>query len=209
MSRRSRVWRRCWACTAAVLLLAGCATTRAPQTPLDATAQHSVLAELARFSADGRVAVSARGDGFNASVRWKQQGDESTVKLAGPFGAGGLQLQLVQGQLRIKTSSGQQLQGEEAAQTVRQQLGFDPPLAALRYWMLGLPAPEEGAVTETREDGLLRHLTQQDWQISYDSYRFAPTAQGIAQLPARITATRDGVRLRLVIDRWRLQRSGS
>jgi outer membrane lipoprotein LolB len=132
------------------------------------------------------------------------------VRLAGPFGAGALQLRFDGEELRLTGSRGETLRGEEATTALRRQLGFDPPLAALRYWLLAQPAPSAEPAASIQPGagvgatGAPASLTQHDWQLSYEDYRAESLQQGQVQLPRRITATREAVRLRLVVDRWRL-----
>jgi outer membrane lipoprotein LolB len=172
---------------------------------LDAQAQRSLLQAMPGFELDGRVAVATGTDGFNATVEWRQQQEVSTVKLAGPMGAGSLQLQWQPTGLRV-TSRGTVLEGADANAVLERELGFVPPFAALRYWLLGVPAPGGEAPTETRDaDGLLHTLGQQAWQIKVERRVAVRSAGGTLQLPTRLTATREGLRLRLVVDGWRLR----
>jgi outer membrane lipoprotein LolB len=199
------MWRRCCAGLVALALGACVATPLKPVSLLDAPAQRQLLQALPGFAMDGRVAVAAGTEGFNATLDWNQQLDVSTVKLSGPLGAGSLQLQWRPTALRV-TSRGSVLENSDAIAAVERELGFVPPFAALRYWVLGVPAPGSPATDETLDaDGLLQGLTQQQWQIKVDRRVAVRSASGTLQLPSRLTATREGLRLRLVVDRWRLQ----
>jgi outer membrane lipoprotein LolB len=127
------------------------------------------------------------------------------VRLAGPFGAGALQLRFDGAALTLTTSRGEVLDGEEATATLRQQLGFDPPIAELRHWLLAAAAPPAAsAVIESGANGRPAALLQQDWQLAFEDYRAQKLKSAAVQMPRRIIATRDAVRLRLVVDRWRL-----
>ncbi|MEO6187002.1 MAG: lipoprotein insertase outer membrane protein LolB [Steroidobacteraceae bacterium] len=196
-----------WPVGAALLVLAACVTTPpASKRTLDAAQQHSLLQELTTFSLTGRVAVAAAGQGSTPSVEWRQQRDVSRVKLSGPLGVGSLQLEYSAESLRLVTANGDVLVDDEAQRVLTRELGFVPPFEALRYWILGEPAPADTAAIETRDAaGLLQKLEQQQWLILYERYMPVNTSAGTAQMPARLTATRAGLRLRLVVDRWRLQ----
>ena len=172
-------------------------------------AQQSVLLrELTAFTLEGRVAVRAGEEGWQANVRWRQNGDVSEVRLSGPFGAGALQLRFDGDALTLVTSRGDTLRGEEATLTLRQQLGFDPPLAQLRHWLLAEAAPQiAGGATEAAANGRPAALQQQDWQLTFEDYRAENLKRAVVQMPRRIIATRETVRLRLVVDRWKLGRA--
>ncbi len=196
-----------WLVGALLLALAACVTTPpAVRRTLDAAEQHSLLQELQTFSLTGRVAVAAAGQGSTPSVEWQQQRELSRVKLSGPLGVGSLQLDYSADSLRLVTGNGDVLVDAEAQRALTRELGFVPPFEALRYWILGEPAPTDAAKIETRDaGGLLQRLEQQQWLIVYERYMPVTTSTGTAQMPARLTATREGLRLRLVVDRWRLQ----
>lgn len=193
------------ACIAmAMLLLAGCATSPTPRVALDPMAQEQALRALPGFQLNGRTAVAAGGEGFNATVSWRQAGEESTLKLSGPVG-GSLTLTWRPGFLRVVSSRGETLQDAEAEQAVVAQLGFMPPFEALRYWVLGLPAPGDPPTEQQGDEaGRPARLAQQQWQIRYERWSEVRLGAGLAQLPQRLTATRGDVRLRVFVDRWKL-----
>jgi outer membrane lipoprotein LolB len=187
------------------LLLAGCVTRQQVLTPLDAAQQSALLRELTEYTLEGRVAVRSGEEGWQASVRWRQRGEVSEVRLAGPFGAGALQVRFDGSQLSLTTSRGETLRGEEASLTLRQQLGFDPPIAELRHWLLAdAAATDASAVIDAGTNGRPATLSQQQWQITFEDYRAQDLKRSVVQMPRRIIATREAVRLRLVVDKWRL-----
>jgi outer membrane lipoprotein LolB len=190
---------------AILLLMAGCVTPPAPRTLLSPEAQTRLLQMLPGFTLQGRAAVTAAGEGFNATLFWRQQGTDTALKLGGPIGAGSLTLQFEPGTLRLTTSRGEVLDGTAAEDALVGQLGFLPPFEALRYWVLGLPAPGEAPASVVEAaPGRIAELTQQQWLIRYERWMQVATREGMAQLPQRLTATRADLRLRVVVDRWRL-----
>lgn len=185
------------------LLLVACATTP-PSTPLDSLQQRDALQRMAGFTFKGRVAVASQGGGL-ANVDWQQQHDLAKVKLSGPGGAGALQLEYSPGSLRIVTGRGDTLANDEAEQLLIRELGFLPPFDALRYWVLGIPAPSAPATESHDAAGLLQTISQQEWVVSYEGHKPVDTAAGRVQLPAKLVATRGNLRLKLVIDRWHMK----
>ncbi len=192
---------RAWGAAAALALLAACRTAP-PVLPASLTWQVHRLALQARthFSLNGRVAVAAGGQGFNASLRWAQSPSGSQVALEGPLGAGAVHITAQGNDLDIATASGARLQNDAARAELSARLGFDPPLASLRYWVLGVPDPSAPAA-ETLDEAhqRLSSLEQQGWRIEYGTYM----AVGGEWLPARLTLERADVRVRLIVDDWR------
>jgi outer membrane lipoprotein LolB len=152
-----------------------------------------------QFDLRGRVAVASGSQGFNANLHWEQQRARSHLTLAGPLGSGAVEVNAEGGELEIATASGEHLDREAARAELAARLGFDPPLASLRFWVLGVPDPGAPA-TERFDDHRQRlaGLTQGGWRIDYTQY----VAVGPDWLPSRLTFVRDTVRVRLAVDEW-------
>jgi len=185
---------------ALLAVLAGCRTLPpAPPTGAVWEVRRPQLQSLQHFALRGRVAVAAGSEGFNASLRWTQEGNRSQVTLEGPLGVGGAQLTASGDDLTVVTSRGERIESAAAHAELAARLGFDPPLASLRYWVLGVPDPGPPA-SESLDAAQQRlaALTQAGWQVEYQSYS---SASG-ETLPARMTLQRDAVRVRLLVDDW-------
>ena len=134
-------------------LLAGCRTAPpaaivGPGADAPWPQQRAALEKLERYSLNGRVAVAANGQGFSASLRYQQLPRSSNLALDGPLGIGGLRVVLEGEDLQIATSRGEKLDGDAARAELERRLGFALPLAELRWWLLGIPAPGEAAVNQ-------------------------------------------------------------
>lgn len=188
---------------AALGLLAGCRT--APPRPVlgpgaDAPwpEQRAALEKLERYNLNGRVAVAANGQGFSASLRYQQLPRGSNLALDGPLGIGGLRVSLDGDDLEIETSRGEKLDGDAARAELERRLGFALPLSELRWWLLGIPAPGEASVNQDGGSGEIHDFTQSGWRVSINT-----RAAGLGfSLPQRLTAERDGARLKLLVERW-------
>lgn len=186
---------------ALAIVLAGCRTAPpgkviGPGADAPWPEQRAALEKLDAYSLTGRVAVVAKGEGFSGSLRYQQQPQRSDLALDGPMGMGGVRVALDGEVLSIDTSGGDHLDGGAARAELEKRLGFSLPLAELRWWLLGVPAPGESTVAEA--NGAISVIEQAGWRISIDAR--AP-ALGFS-LPQRLTATRDGARMKLLVDRW-------
>ena len=146
----------------------------------------------------GRVAVAARGEGFSGSLRYQQQSRQLRPgarwaprhgRLArGARGRGHCDFHQPRREARWRAARAE----------LERRLGFQLPIAELRWWLLGIPAPGEVSIDPDAASGEIRGFLQDGWKISIDSR--AP-ALGFA-LPQRLTATREGARLKLLVERW-------
>jgi len=191
-----------------LLALAGC-RTRPPALPLatgpgDNAAwaeQRAALEKLEGYSLSGRVAVAANGQGFSGSLRFQQAMQRSELSLDGPMGIGGMRVLLDGGELRITTSRGERLDGAAARAELEHRLGFELPLENLRWWLLGIPVRDGGALAETMSDQPppehLAGFEQDGWRVSATRFQ----AQGFS-VPQRLTIEREGARLKLLVEKW-------
>ncbi len=180
--------------------LAGCAT----QAPVPTSTTLPDPAELRHWTASGRLALAAGEQGGSGSFVWKQDGPTSRLDLRGPLGAGALQVVSGPDGLTLADGSGREMDAEAARSALQARLGADLPWDSLSYWMLGVPAPGSAATVAVAENGPGRVIEQAGWRIDYDAYT---AAQGAA-LPRRFTATREGVRVKVVVDNWTLAAPG-
>ncbi len=184
-----------------MLLLGGCQTW-APSTPASPQqaerawqAQQTRLRAIEEFGLQGRA---ADGRGVKADVLWQQHGDgRFDLRLSGPFGVGAVVIRGRADQIEIQTRAGRH-QTDDPEGWMRSHLGWTFPVQGLRYWILGLPAPDRDAQLSLDAQGRLADLSQDGWTLTYSEYQ---TVDAI-DLPRRLEAAQGERRLRLFIDRW-------
>jgi outer membrane lipoprotein LolB len=160
--------------------------------------RRAALQQRDRFDLSGRIAVAAAQEGFNAKLRWKQQGARSNLSLDGPLGVGGVKITADGSALKVVNARGQQLDSDAARQEISTRLGFEPPLESLRFWVLGVPDPTHPADEVLDGEQRLATLRQGGWQVDYANYSVVAGQW----LPSRMTLKRDDVRVRLLVDGW-------
>ena len=178
----------------AAMLVASCASIRLPMHPADWPARLAVLQRSEDWQMQGRAAVVIGTRGWQASVDWRQRGDDTVVHLAGPLGIGASVLRLGKGGLSVNDAPA----SPDGVAVMQQRLGFDLPLSNLRYWLLGVPDPGLPSSLHFNEQGRAAQLTQAGWTVDFLRYR---PFRG-DWLPGLLVLTDEGVRVRIVVDRW-------
>lgn len=173
------------------LAAAACATLPAGLTP-ESVAE---IRAIPVWHMNGRVAASNGGDGWSAQLVWRHDVESDHMAFSGPMQQRAATLLARSGFVSFHSADGRALVGEDADALLREQVGISAPLGALRYWVLGVPAP--GVAFAGTDDG----FTQAQWRIRV-------TARGVsghARLPQRLTMEGPGVKLKLVVDEWRTE----
>lgn len=189
-----------------LLSLAACHTlARAPMpAPINMTPwseRRAALQAVDAYRFNGQLAAATATEGFSASLRWQQQGEASDLLLRAPLGVGGVHVVFDGRALHVTASDGSQLEGDTAHAELARVLGFEPPLASLRYWLIGVPDPAVPGAIETLDDAQrLSQLQQGDWLIAYGEYM----QSGERTLPRRIAVQRGALRLKLRVSNWQL-----
>ena len=190
---RLRPW---FAVLAGALLATGCATSPVGS---PSGSRPPDPEQLTQWLAKGRIALVAQGEGGSGSFVWQQRSERTELTLRGPLGAGGLALVTDGTTFELSDGAGQPLNGEAARAELERRLGVKLPLAELRYWMLGGPAPDSpGSGPVQTSSGSVPGFVQGGWVVSYEEL----TSQAGWSLPARLTATTNGARVRIIVDDW-------
>lgn len=187
-------------------LLSGCATTPEPASSVDVdvlwASRQTVLIQLQRWKMEGRIAVQLDEEGWQAGMHWHQQNDRYQMDMFDPFGrkvAG-----LVKGPLGVdlRLSKGEPVHAADAESLMQRMLGYSLPVSGLRYWVLGIPDPQN-QIHQIRLDavGRLARLDQSGWEVSYQRYHRHSTT---IDLPSKMTLISKGLKIKVVVSEWEL-----
>jgi outer membrane lipoprotein LolB len=173
--------------------LAGCAATQPTQ--ILPTSNESIVA----FSLNGRVAVKLDDRGYTASLRWHHTATRDSLRLLSPVGSVVGEIEADSNGATLTTGDNKVYRSNDVQALTREVLGWDLPLAGLRYWVTGRADPAVPVQAEDRDDRQrLKSLMQNDWRIAYVEYF------GDSALPARLGLIYERLNLRLIIERWEL-----
>lgn len=182
------------AVTVGMVTLTGCSLT--PRIEPVANREPS---ELTNWQASGRIAVAGANTGGSGSFVWQQQGARAQVQMHGPIGIGSLKLTLTDEIIRIETADGQVFEANEAQAELTARLGAYVPARNLRYWLVGVAAPSEHQWSNSADTAT---LIQENWRIDYQRYGVTSGTR----LPTKLVAVNGPARVRIVIDRWALDK---
>ena len=152
----------------------------------------------------GRVAVKSAQGSWQAILTWRQVADHYAINFQSPFGQLVARLMGDDQGVSLYLPDDRVLTSDDPAELLREQLGWAVPVAGLRSWVAGIPADGDVAGKAIDDKGRLRRLDQQGWSIDYA--RYAPV--GNIDMPGRVRLKREGMSIRLVIDRWELRGDG-
>ncbi|MDQ2077639.1 lipoprotein insertase outer membrane protein LolB [Marinimicrobium sp. ABcell2] len=191
-----------WPLAALSLLLLGIVGC-APHTlkPIDSWEEHQArVAALESWQISGKLGARLPDNSGSARLRWDQDRDEFRIDLSGPFGQGRTVITGTPGSVTLDQGDDELLEAASAEELIWLATGWLVPVDQLLYWVRGVPSPETQARRMKRDDdGLLSELEQDGWHLRYSNYTLV---DGHWHLPRRIIASRDEVRLTLVIHNW-------
>jgi outer membrane lipoprotein LolB len=189
-------WRGQWlrlAGAGTLLLLAACTTVPppAPSGPTGPTWElRAAQLPASEWTAEGRFAVAVSGrqgsgeqgeQGGQGTFRWHRSAAGSVVEVSGPLGLGRVTVFLDERGARFEQGD-RQWQTEDLAGELRQRFGFSLPVRGLDYWLRGLQAPSPAMVPVAGT-------------VEYPAF-------DAAARPLKLTASRPGMRVRAVVERW-------
>jgi outer membrane lipoprotein LolB len=202
ISRYTRPFLRLTAAAAALLL---CACTVAPAGRGDSAQQswqqrHAQLADVRDWRLRGRIGIVTERDSGTASLQWEQRGESFTLRIVAPFGRGLLAIEGSEQGVTARNGKGEQSRADNAEDLLWRHTGWRIPLADLRYWVLGLTAPDSGGSYRLDRRGRLAGLEEDGWQVEYHKY----TALQKHELPANMHLQNEHLKIKLAISAWEI-----
>lgn len=174
------------------MVLAACSTAPVVPDIAYSTVARAHLYRLGQWSFEGRLSLTGNKDSWSAAIAWVHEPTEEQIRLSGPLGQGATVIRLTDGFVSIDRGNGDVLASDKPEAFIDQQLGVFVPLRALRYWVIGLPEPDQGY--EENYSG----FKQAGWLVDYRQTQ----SIGAQSMPRKITVMNEQAKLKLVIDEW-------
>ena len=187
---------RYFAAAGLAILLTGCATPRAPELA-PVTAQLSLDAP---WSIQGRIAIKAEANSQSGQLQWQHRPGMDSMLLLSPLGQGVARIVRDSNGVTLDIPNKPTRHAPDAESLTREALGVALPLSGLSHWILVRPDPLR-PFEQTRDNtGRVIQIRQDGWIIDYPQYLSEADTR-----PRRINVAREGLEIRLVIDKWDLE----
>ncbi|HHT8832063.1 MULTISPECIES: lipoprotein insertase outer membrane protein LolB [Burkholderia] len=191
---------RTLAAAGAALALAGCASTPPPA----GTSTRAALQTAATHAYHGRFAVrydDRLGNPQNVygNFDWQEHGDDVSLELRSPLGQTLAVVKSTPRAASLELPNRPTQYAPDVGDLMQKTLGFELPLAGLRYWLLPTVAPATPAETvrDPADGTRVKQIRQDGWTIDYLAYADAP-ATGVKRVNlVRATPPLD---IKLVLD---------
>ena len=164
------------------------------------TQHQQQLESYSQWSIKGRAALRSDNESWSAALTWRQDNNNYHLRLAGPFGQGAVNIDGSDERISVHIAGQEPVVANDAELLLARSLGWSVPVQSLPYWLRGLPAPGKVDALSLGGSGAIHHLEQQGWRLDYSAYR---PLRGV-NLPRKIKIENDDLRLKLVLDHWRL-----
>lgn len=161
--------------------------------------RHQALVQLDQWQLQGRTVITQGREGWNAGLRWQENRGAYQIKIEGPFSQGGITLDGDASKAVLTMVDGQKISAADPEILIKQALGIQLPVSALRDWVRGIPySTIKIDQLELDDKGQVIHLIQQGWDISFLKY----VPFGNYSMPAKIFIKNQDLSLRLAVTRW-------
>lgn len=181
----------------ATLLLQGCASFRSePTAPALPPGAQSLYA-LKSWRLEGRIGVQTSGDAWQANLFWEHAGTQDRLRISGPLSQGMVSIIVQKDLIYINEGNGVDKLSKNPEAELRERLGFSVPLSSLRYWILGVPAPD--APYSLVAAGGFQQL---GWTIRVD--KTVETRGRVLPSKMRVENGDVAVKLKIVADTWEM-----
>jgi outer membrane lipoprotein LolB len=184
------------------ILMAGCASQPGQDGVQRNWPDHSAqLLSLDHWHAEGKISLRNTERAESASIAWIQDKNITQLSLSGPMGLSATTIYSDGSILEVTRDGASRRYDISSPEVIIRETGWDLPLQALPHWLKGVPSPDLDIQTLEVEQGLLKHLIQSGWTISYKAYgQFGSFA-----LPTKLHIERAGTRARLIIRNWTIE----
>lgn len=193
----------------ALLISCSNTSTKAPvKKPADKKAaweqRQAKFNTMKEWRLQGKVSIRRQSNNWPFNISWLQRGgDDYEMNIKHPLtGSVVVYLKSDSNGVMMKAQDGKVYRDTNAESLLQRQLNVSLPLDGLKYWVRGIPSPDEDAAKASLDDyGRPLTLLQAGWKVDYNTYK----ANGTYAFPEKIALTHaaDGIRIKVVAKDWK------
>jgi outer membrane lipoprotein LolB len=159
--------------------------------PPDATAGNMI------WMLEGRIGVQTGAETLSGNLQWQHHERADDLLLTSPLGQGVARIVRNAQGTTLEIPNAPVRHADDLETLTRDALGMPLPVTGLAWWVRAQAIPDR--VSEIRRDTLGRpeQIRQDGWVIDYLQY-----FDDEPMRPKKLLATRDTLKIRLVVDRW-------
>lgn len=159
------------------------------------------LKHIQGWQFSGRFGAKTDTENWTGSIAWSQEKQQYKISIAGPLSSGSLLLEGEENFAQLQLTDDQSFTDSDPQTLLQNHTGLKLPIHELRYWLLGLPDPQNKTNSiELNEKGQISKLTQNNWEINFKRY----TTVDNFQLPDKIFLVNHEINVRLIIQKWQI-----
>jgi len=129
---------------------------------------------------------------------WQQLINEYMINITSQFNVGGIKIAGDANQVTLWRSNTNKVIAKNPENLIYNELGWTLPLSNLKYWILGLPAPNLNHNSKFDRYNHLTYLEQQNWRINYTNFISIKNID----LPTTILLSNNNLQIKIIIKQW-------
>lgn len=146
----------------------------------------------------GRVAIKTAKESHIIRIIWKQNGDDTSLRLYGSFGKTYAYLE-TNSQIATLKVEDKTYQDTDPQRLLYDVLGWNIPVNEMQTWVKGfLPESQKNSVKYQYSRGNLIRLEYQPWTIDFNEYKIFEHYR----LPVKLKLTHPKFSIKFSIQRW-------
>ncbi len=183
--------------------IASCATVneQIKTEPAGWVAEQQKRQQINNWEIRGRLGVQTQTTGGSLDIIWKNAGQDYSIRLIAPLGAGNYRIQGNSHYAEIRFPNGRTETVSNIDAVFNSIFEIDLPVSAVKDWVRGLPSNAlKTELVRWNQQGLLTKLKQSGWNVEMTRY-----AGDKILMPHKIYLNRDDddeLDLRLVLKQW-------
>jgi len=157
--------------------------------------------QIQTWEVRGRLGVQTEVTGGSMDIIWKNDGENFSIRLIAPLGAGSYLIQGNKHQAEIRFPNGSTKIIDNIDHVFSSVLEVDLPVSAVKDWMRGIPSKALSIENISWDDkGRLHRVAQSGWNVEMTGYEGDKPS-----MPYKLYVSREGdseLDVRLILSRW-------